>query len=112
MEINMIPNTVVGQTTGTGAAINVVLGFLPDKVELVNRTTGATLEWYRGAGIAGGSKKTVVAGTVTIVTGAASVAPYESATLGAGFTIPADAQVNVAANVIDYVAIRSGPGAS
>lgn len=107
----MIPSTVIGQVTGTGSAINVVLGFLPDSVKLTNRATGATLEWYRAAGTAGGSKKTVVAGTVTIVTGAASIAGFEGTT-GAGFTIPADAQVNVATNVIDYEVVRSGPGAS
>lgn len=107
----MIPSTVVGQVTGTGAAINVVLGFKPDKVEIVNRTSGATMEWFRGAGTAGGSKKTVVAGTVTVVTGAASIADY-AGTTGDGFTIPADAQVNVNTQIIDYVAIRSGPGAS
>ncbi len=107
----MFPNTVSGQVTGTGALINVVVGFLPDMVRLTNRTTGASLEWNRAAGIAGGSKKTVVAGTVTVVTGAASIAPYEGST-GAGFTIPADAQVNVAAQIIDYEITRSGPGAS
>lgn len=105
----MIPSTHVGKVTGTGALINVVCGFKPDYVQIVNRTTGATLEWFRDAGT--NSKKTVVAGTVTIVTGAASLAAYESATLGEGFTIPADAQVNVNTNVIDFIAVRSGPGA-
>lgn len=107
----MIPSTVSGQVTGTGALINVVIGFLPDVVRLTNRTSGATLEWNRAAGTAGGSKKTIVAGTVTVVTGAASIAPFEGTT-GAGFTIPADAQVNVNAQIIDYEVIRSGPGAS
>lgn len=107
----MFPNTVSGQVTGTGALINVVIGFLPDVVRLTNRTSGAVLEWNRAAGTAGGSKKTVVAGTVTIVTGAASIAPYEGPT-GAGFTIPADAQVNVATQIIDYDVTRSGPGAA
>lgn len=108
----MIPSTVVGQVTGTGAIINVAIGFLPDYIKLVNRTSGAMLEWFRAAGTAGGSRKTVVAGTVTVVTGAASVTTLSSATAGEGFVIPADAQVNVAAQVIDYFATRSGPGAS
>lgn len=105
----MIPSSVVGQVTGTGALINVVIGFLPDYILLVNRTSGAELARFRGAGT--NTRKTVVAGTITVVSGAAGIADFESATLGAGFTIPADAQVNVAAQVIDYKAIRSGPGA-
>lgn len=107
----MIPSTVVGQVTGTGAIINVVIGFKPDYVKIVNRTTGAMLEWFRGALIAGGSRKTVVTGAVTVVTGAASIDAY-AATLGEGFVIPADAQVNVNTNIIDYFASRSGPGAT
>lgn len=107
----MIPNTVIGSVTGTGAAINVVVGFKPDYIKLVNRTSGAMLEWFRSAGTAGGSRKMVVAGTVTVVTGAASVADF-AGTTGEGFTIPADAQVNVNTQLIDYFASRSGPGAS
>ena len=108
----MIPSTVVGQVTGTGAAINVSIGFKPDYVKLVNRTTGAMLEYFRASGTAGGSRKTITTGVVTVATGAASIADYgSSTTTGDGFTIPVDAQVNVAAQIIDYQAHRSGPGA-
>lgn len=108
----MIPSTVVGSVTGTGAAINVVLGFKPDYVKLVHRVSGATLEYFRAAGTAGGSRKTITTGVVTVVTGASSIADYGSATTpGDGFTIPIDAQVNINTNLIDYVAVRSGPGA-
>ena len=106
----MIPSVVVGQVTGTGAAINVVLGFKPDYVLIVNRTTGSRMERFRGAGTQ--SNKTVVAGSTTVVTTTASMSDIASATTGEGFTIPIDAQVNVAAQIIDYFAIRSGPGAS
>lgn len=105
----MIPSTVIGDVAGTGAAINVVLGFKPDYVKAVNRVSGAQLEWFRPAGT--NSRKVVVAGTVSVVTGAASVAAYEGTT-GEGFTIPADAQVNVSGQQIDYFATRSGPGAN
>ena len=108
----MIPGTVVGQVTGTGAAINVALGFQPDYIKLNNRTTGAMLEWFRAAGTAGGSRKTIVTGVVTVVTGAASISALASATVGEGFVVPVDAQVNVAAQIIDYFASRSGPGAT
>ena len=104
----MIPSTVVGQVTGTGAAINVVIGFQPDYCLIVNRTTGSRLERFRAAGVQ--SNKTIVAGTITVVTTTASMSDY-SATPGEGFTIPVDAQVNVATQAIDYLACRSGPGA-
>jgi hypothetical protein len=45
----MIPSTVVGTVTGTGAALNVILGFKPDFVQLVNATDGDQVDvWYRG----------------------------------------------------------------
>lgn len=99
----MIPNTVIGSVPGTGAAINVVLGFKPDYVEVVNSVTGSMLRRFRGfTGL-----KEVVAGTVTV---AAGLTDYSGPT-GDGFTIPVDAQVNINGNTISYIAIRSGPGA-
>lgn len=100
----MTPNTVVGRVTGTGSAINVVLGFKPDYVEVVNATTGAILRRFRGST----GQKVVVAGTITV---AAGLLDYTGPT-GDGFTIPVDAQVNVNGQVIDYLAVRSGAGAS
>lgn len=106
----MIPNTVVGQVIGTGALINVVLGFKPDYVFLENAVTGASLARFRGST---SSTKAVAAGTITVVAGpgAGALADYGSATTtGEGFTIPVDAQVNVATQAINYMAVRSGPG--
>ncbi len=100
----MLPNTVIGSVTGTGAAINVVLGFVPDYVQVVHRLTGAKLEKFRGATT---TIKTVSAGTKTV---AAGITSYESNTTGEGFTIPVDATVNINTNVIDYIAVRSGAG--
>lgn len=102
----MIPNTVVGSVMGTGAAINVVLGFKPDHIEIINDTSSASLEKFRGSA---NTTKTVAAGTRTTVTGAAGVSDYSGST-GEGFTIPADANVNVAAQLIRYKAIRTAPG--
>lgn len=100
----MLPNTVIGSVTGTGAAINVVLGFVPDYVSCTHRLTGAKLEKFRGSttGI-----KTVAAGTKTV---AAGITAYSDNSVGEGFTIPVDAQVNINTNVIDYIAVRSGAG--
>lgn len=102
----MIPSNVVGSVTGTGAGINIRLGFKPDYVLVENATTGASLGRFRGSD----SRKTVVAGTVTVVSGSASLSDFEDAN-GEGFTIPVDAQVNVNGQKINYLAVRSGPGA-
>ena len=110
----MIPSTVQGQTVGTGAPINIVLGYFPDYVKVVNRVTGAELTWMRTAGVAGGSVQISTAGARTVVTGAAnSIATYSAATgavTGDGFTIPINAAVNIATNALDYFCSRSGPG--
>lgn len=98
----MIPNTVVGQVAGTGAAINVVLGFKPDYVEVYNAVTGANLKRFRGST----GMKQVVAGDVTVAAGLTDYA----GPLGEGFTIPIDAQVNVNGQAINYLAIRTAPG--
>lgn len=100
----MIPNTVVGQVAGTGAAINVLLGFKPDYVEVYNAVTGANLKRFRGST----GMKQVVAGDITV---AAGLLDYTGPD-GEGFTIPVDAAVNVNAQAINYLAVRSGPGAN
>ncbi len=45
-------NTVkVGTYTGTGAAINIELGFIPDYVRIINATDGdISWEWFYGMG--------------------------------------------------------------
>lgn len=106
----MNPQNVVGSVTGTGAAINVEIGFLPDRVELVNQTTGRKVTWYRtmaaGSGVADGATAAAL-----IAAGGGGVSPFSgSTTAGLGFTIGTDA-VNTAGQVIAYSAIRSGPGA-
>lgn len=108
----MIPSTVVGSVLGTGAAINVVLGFKPAFVELFNDASGAQLVKFQASL---NTFKTVAAGTITTLTGTAGIADYSTTTgttPGDGFTIPADAQVNVNTQQIRYVAHRSGPGSS
>jgi histidyl-tRNA synthetase len=106
----MFPNTVVGSVTATGAAMNIELGFLPDKVHVINQTTGRTLTWYRSMASGGG----LAAGTGTaavLAGGSGGISPYAgSPTQGVGFTIGVDA-INAVGNVLAYEAVRSGPGA-
>ncbi len=62
----MIPNIVTGTLTATGAAMNVVLGFKPKHVLIINETTQITLEWTDTM-VAGKGLKTVQAGTNSFV---------------------------------------------
>lgn len=104
-----IPNTTVGNVTGTGAALNVSVGYTPDYVLATNVSDGSKLEWFKGM-TAGHAVKTVAAGTRSIIT-SGGISPYTgSSTAGAGFTIGADAQVNVNTQVIRYYATSNGPG--
>ena len=109
----MIPSTVQGTVATTGAAVNVVLGYFPDYVKVVNRATGAEMTWMRTAGIAGGSIVIANTGGRTLATGANSISTYTVATgavTGDGFTIPVNATVNISGNPLDYFCARSGPG--
>jgi hypothetical protein len=104
----MIPSTVVGTVTGTGAALNVILGFKPDFVQLVNATDGDQVDvWYRGMA----ALTSINVGGATAATRAApnGISSYEG-TEGEGFTIGAG--LSESAKVLYYTAIRSGPGAS
>lgn len=101
--------TKVGTYTGTGAAVNVSVGFVPDFVQIVNITAPAVDEWFSG----------MTAGTSVTITGAAAIraAPGgvtaflgTAATAGQGFTVGAALSTN--ASVYRYVAIQNGPGAS
>ena len=57
----MSSEITIGAFTGTGAAINIPLGWIPDYVKCVNLTDGDTIdEWFRGNG-AGTSIRTVLA---------------------------------------------------
>ncbi|MGH6783601.1 MAG: hypothetical protein ACREBP_03155 [Sphingomicrobium sp.] len=104
----MIPSTVVGTYTGTGAALSVVLGFKPDFLLIVNVTDGDIVHiGFRGLTAPGAS----------VDIGAAVVANPDNAltmtfegTNGEGFTVGTDA--SEIAKVYGYLAIRSGPGAS
>jgi len=106
----MPTNIKTGTVTGTGAALNVSVGFSPDYVKVFNDTAGDSLEWLSNM-TAGHAFKRVAAGTGTkITTGGVSLFTG-SATQQAGFTIGVDA-VNTAAAVIRYIAVSNGPGAN
>lgn len=96
-----------GTVTGTGAAIDISLGWNPKRVVVLN-TTSATLEqleWITGMDD-GAAIKTVAAGTRTKIasTGISAFAGDDDEALG--FTIGADTDVNVSAEEISWIAYR------
>lgn len=92
-----------GTVVGTGANLNVVIGFVPRRVILFNITSRDGLEWQDSM-TAGHALKTVAAGTRTAIT-TGGISPYTgtAGAEGAGFTIGTDA-ANTATNVIHFVA--------
>lgn len=103
----MIPSTVVGTFTGTGAAVNVVIGFKPDYVRIINVTDrDISHEWFRGIMADG----TSVDDGAALATNADNGVSAYAGTTGEGFTAGTDISEN--GKVYGYVAIRSGPGAS
>lgn len=108
----MNPNTVIGTFTGTGAAQNISLGFVPDKLEIHNVTDGnVRYDWYKGPADALSTIKTNGnAGPVTLA--ANGVKAYAgSSTPGSeaspGFTAGSDFANG---KVYYYSALRNGPG--
>lgn len=90
-----------GSVTGTGAAIEIATPFAPGVVLLFNRTAPAMA--FKSPGMAGDDCiKQVTAGTLSYITS-------NGITLGItgtnkGFTIGTDADINTAAEVVEWVA--------
>lgn len=110
--------TKVGSYTGTGAALNVAIGFVPDMVCIVNTTTPAKDEWFQG--MAAGTSITVT-GTAAVRAAPGGVTAFEGSAVtsnasnaGAAFTgvgqgFSVGAALSVTGNVYRYVAIQTGP---
>lgn len=96
----MVTRIKTGTQNGTGAAINVVCGFRPRYVKVVNVASGGlcSIEHIDTMAAASGFKG-VTAGTKTFISS-------NGITLNDfGFTIGADADVNVSGEAIHYIAI-------
>ncbi len=96
----------VGTYTGTGAALNVSLGFIPDAVFIVNRTDADIIGiWFRGD-----TDGTAVDIAAAVANNAADgVSDYAGSDSAApGFTVGTDFSEN--AKVYKYIAFRSGAG--
>lgn len=98
-------HVVTGTVEGTGAAINISCGFRPAYVKILNIDGLAELEWTDSMPAAAGTKR-VTAGTMSLIaSGGISQFDGTIADVGAGFTIGADADVNVSGETIHYLAI-------
>lgn len=107
-----------GTVEGTGAAINVSLGWKPDYVKVFNYDDAGglapTMEWWNGMTAAHGLKtlKAVDNGVTGNASSAAvtsnGISHYVGSTSAAeGFTIGADADINANGETIFYVAMRN-----
>lgn len=105
----MNPTIQTGTVEGTGAAINVSLGFVPDYVQVMNIDGNAEGTWTSDMPDASMQKRT--AGTFSNAT-TNGISPYDGERGGAakGFTIGADADVNADGETLVYVAMRKGAG--
>ncbi len=89
-----------GSFVGTGALVSIhKVGFRPASVKLINVTSGDEAEWVEG--MADGSMyKRVAAGAGALV-GANGITP-----LADGFSLGTDADMNVAGEVVRFIAIE------
>jgi hypothetical protein len=106
----MNPTIKVGTYTGNTAAIDIVLGFVPDYVRVINITDGThAWEWFKGM-TAGHAFQNANHGTVQNgVISSNGISPVEGAN-GAGFRV--GTALSTDAKVYRYVAMRSGAGAA
>jgi hypothetical protein len=108
---------VTGSVAGTGAAINVSCGFRPRYVKVFNPNDAGslfpTMEWFKGMAAASGFKTKAVADSGATgnkssdyVT-ANGISEYSGGGVASeGFTIGADADINVNGETIFWLALR------
>lgn len=101
---------ITGKVTGTGATLNVAIGFKPDWVRVTNVTSKTMIEWKASdEDLANehGMNTAAADGARTVsASAAAGIAVYSgvSGTTSEGFTIGASAVPNVNTNVLSYEA--------
>lgn len=96
------PGIAAGTYTGTGAAINISLGFVPDYVRVANITDGdTTWDWFNG--MAAGTA--IQTDTAVATLGSNGITAYAgSTTASAGFTVGTG--LSESAKVFRWVAMR------
>lgn len=101
--------TKAGSYTGSGAALNISVGFIPDYVMIVNQTAPAADVWFGGFAAA---TSITISGTAALRAAPNGVTAFAGtpALAGQGFSVGAGLSTN--ASVYYYVAIQNGPGAA
>jgi len=101
--------TKAGSYTGTGAALNVSIGFIPDYVMIVNHTTPGADVWFGGMAAA---TSITISGTAALRAAPNGVTAFAGtpALAGQGFSVGPTLSTNAA--IYYYVAIQNGPGAA
>lgn len=98
-----------GSVEGTGAAINVSLGFTPVYVKCVNIDDAGGLtpefEWISGMAAANAIKVTDTVTRNLVTSNGISTYAGSEGSAAKGFTIGADADVNASGETILYIAI-------
>ena len=99
--------TKIGSVVGTGAAVNISIGFIPDYVVIANVTDGDVIDhWW--SGMTAGTSVSVAAAAITRAAPDGITTYAGSATAGQGFTIGAG--ISEVGKTLRYTAIQSGPG--
>lgn len=105
--------TKVGTYTGTGAAVNVSIGFIPDYVRVIRTdTVGVIDEWFNGmtAGTSITNATDAAAAAIRAAPNGITAFAGTAGQAGQGFTVGAALSVNT--GTYRYVAIQNGPGAA
>lgn len=93
-----------GSYTGTGASLNIEVGFIPDFLIVVNETDGDIMHfWFDG--MAAGASTDIGAAVIANPTGSISRFVGTPATVGQGFATGADASES--AKVYRWAAFQS-----
>lgn len=95
-----------GTVTGTGAALNVSLGFSPKVVAIINETDPGLYLWTDT--MANAEMLKLVDSTVALTFPTSNGVSTYAGSIAAnpkGFTIGADADMNAASDVLHYIAI-------
>ncbi len=100
-------STKVGVVTGTGAALNVSLGFIPDYVRIVTEDASGNAEWFEG--MTEGTAIRGTGGALAVVAAPNGIATYVgTATQPKGFTI--GATLSQTGKRLFYFASRTSSG--
>jgi len=97
---------ITGTVEGTGAALTVEIGFMPDYIEVINTEDGDRIDkWFTG--MANGTSIAIVATAGPVLNADNGITPYAGSRGddGAGFTLGTDISEN--GKTLHYVAFRN-----